>query len=281
MKKAFTLIELLVVIAIIAILAAILFPVFAQAKAAAKKTSSLSNVKELALGSIMYSNDYDDTNMVAIVSLTNADGSWFRDVYWPTLVNPYIKAASKNDGTMYTNFKTSGGDVVSGGIFQSPADGAVQINGSYTLNPRLFGGTWGCHTMTTTAVDKPSDKVALIERGDSDGEAGWFVFNSMEYTWTDALLPDASGQPTVGTTNHYSLDPNNGGDCDNAKVAGHNGFSWPNCSFLPRYRHNLTTVAAFADGHAGSFKRTTKSTTLDWFKNIYVQGNPDWAGDIY
>ena len=53
MKKAFTLIELLVVIAIIAILAAILFPVFAQAKAAAKKTSSLSNVKELALGSIM------------------------------------------------------------------------------------------------------------------------------------------------------------------------------------------------------------------------------------
>ena len=59
-SKAFTLIELLVVIAIIAILAAILFPVFAQAKKAAKKTSCLSNVKQLALALNMYSNDSDD-----------------------------------------------------------------------------------------------------------------------------------------------------------------------------------------------------------------------------
>src|SRR4051812_19231645 len=60
-NRAFTLIELLVVIAIIAILAAILFPVFAQAKEAAKKISCLSNVKQIALASLMYSNDYDDT----------------------------------------------------------------------------------------------------------------------------------------------------------------------------------------------------------------------------
>jgi prepilin-type N-terminal cleavage/methylation domain-containing protein len=61
MKKAFTLIELLVVIAIIAILAAILFPVFAQAKLAAKKTTSLSNQKQINLGVILYVNDNDDT----------------------------------------------------------------------------------------------------------------------------------------------------------------------------------------------------------------------------
>jgi prepilin-type N-terminal cleavage/methylation domain-containing protein/prepilin-type processing-associated H-X9-DG protein len=61
MKKAFTLIELLVVIAIIAILAAILFPVFAQAKLAAKKTSDLANMKQLGTASIMYAGDYDDT----------------------------------------------------------------------------------------------------------------------------------------------------------------------------------------------------------------------------
>lgn len=59
-KKAFTLIELLVVIAIIAILAAILFPVFAQAKAAAKKTSALSNMKQIGTGSMIYITDHDD-----------------------------------------------------------------------------------------------------------------------------------------------------------------------------------------------------------------------------
>lgn len=60
-SKAFTLIELLVVIAIIAILAAILFPVFAQAKAAAKSAVCLSDQKQIALGAIMYCNDYDDS----------------------------------------------------------------------------------------------------------------------------------------------------------------------------------------------------------------------------
>jgi prepilin-type N-terminal cleavage/methylation domain-containing protein/prepilin-type processing-associated H-X9-DG protein len=59
-NRAFTLIELLVVIAIIAILAAILFPVFAQAKLAAKKTAALSNAKQLGTGNMIYINDYDD-----------------------------------------------------------------------------------------------------------------------------------------------------------------------------------------------------------------------------
>ncbi len=59
-KKAFTLIELLVVIAIIAILAAILFPVFAQAKDAAKKTQSISNLKQIGTSTLLYSADYDD-----------------------------------------------------------------------------------------------------------------------------------------------------------------------------------------------------------------------------
>ena len=60
MKNAFTLIELLVVIAIIAILAAILFPVFAQAKTAAKKTAAISNQKQISLGLLMYMGDNDD-----------------------------------------------------------------------------------------------------------------------------------------------------------------------------------------------------------------------------
>ncbi len=60
LRRAFTLIELLVVIAIIAILAAILFPVFAQAKEAAKQTTCVSNTKQTALAALMYATDYDD-----------------------------------------------------------------------------------------------------------------------------------------------------------------------------------------------------------------------------
>jgi prepilin-type N-terminal cleavage/methylation domain-containing protein len=59
-RRGFTLIELLVVIAIIAILAAILFPVFARAREKARQTSCLSNVKQLSLGMLMYTQDYDE-----------------------------------------------------------------------------------------------------------------------------------------------------------------------------------------------------------------------------
>src|SRR5579859_6096079 len=94
-RSAFTLIELLVVIAIIAILAAILFPVFAQAKAAAKKASALSNVKQIDLGSLMYSNDYDDMFVpyfsgLLVVPPTGSGRQYFYtspQYYWPQLLS--------------------------------------------------------------------------------------------------------------------------------------------------------------------------------------------------
>ncbi|MBN9504271.1 MAG: prepilin-type N-terminal cleavage/methylation domain-containing protein [Armatimonadetes bacterium] len=79
-KRAFTLIELLVVIAIIAILAAILFPVFAQAKAAAKKTACLSNTKQISVGAIMYAADYDDWVPKGAVMMPEPGG--YTQAYW-------------------------------------------------------------------------------------------------------------------------------------------------------------------------------------------------------
>ena len=76
-KRGFTLIELLVVIAIIAILAAILFPVFAQAKQAAKKTAAISNMKQGTLASQMYANDYDDAYMLSDSGSINGPGWGF------------------------------------------------------------------------------------------------------------------------------------------------------------------------------------------------------------
>src|SRR5437868_851442 len=87
----FTLIELLVVIAIIAILAAILFPVFAQAREAARKTSCISNLKQLMLGWLMYSQDYDEAYPMAAEC---SPGCPEPMVFWTELIHPYVKSGS-------------------------------------------------------------------------------------------------------------------------------------------------------------------------------------------
>lgn len=93
MKRAFTLIELLVVIAIIAILAAILFPVFAQAKAAAKKAQCLSNVKQIGLALALYANDYEDTAPPAAYPTDNPPTPTSDNITWYYLVDPYVRAS--------------------------------------------------------------------------------------------------------------------------------------------------------------------------------------------
>ena len=92
MRKAagFTLIELLVVIAIIAILAAILFPVFARAREKARQTSCLSNVKQLTLGLMMYAQDYDE----------RLTGSYNNRDMWPRLIEPYVKSGQASGSRM-------------------------------------------------------------------------------------------------------------------------------------------------------------------------------------
>ena len=162
MKKAFTLIELLVVIAIIAILAAILFPVFAQAKAAAKKTSALSNQKQIGLAVIQYMADADDTfprndDCIARSALnpalnapgytpanTNGCGGagpypWRMNHYsWQKWVLPYTKNIQLFDHPGRTKLDVGW----NGGPKQWSENG--QIMGGYAINLALTGAldTW-------------------------------------------------------------------------------------------------------------------------------------------
>jgi prepilin-type N-terminal cleavage/methylation domain-containing protein/prepilin-type processing-associated H-X9-DG protein len=162
-KKAFTLIELLVVIAIIAILAAILFPVFAQAKAAAKRSASLSNIKQLVLAGIMYGADYEDTIMVNsdgdMNSLKNSDDKSTdgtasgrqRTDTWQLMLQPYVKSLQ-----MYVD--PTRGDIVR--IFSAPAtasgtDGTLLDNTFRSQNRfGMYGSNYlYCTPMKTDLLD--------------------------------------------------------------------------------------------------------------------------------
>ncbi len=112
-RKGFTLIELLVVIAIIAILAAILFPVFARARENARRASCQSNLKQIGLGLMQYTQDYDET--FPLVRLNTAPV-----VYWMDAVQPYIKSyqlfkcpsdASTNQPTVNTTNSSYGANI--------------------------------------------------------------------------------------------------------------------------------------------------------------------------
>ena len=85
-RSAFTLIELLVVIAIIAILAAILFPVFARARENARRTSCISNLKQIALGLAQYTQDNDER----VIPYSSTGGSAGIPFLWPRVMQPYL-----------------------------------------------------------------------------------------------------------------------------------------------------------------------------------------------
>jgi prepilin-type N-terminal cleavage/methylation domain-containing protein len=153
--RAFTLIELLVVIAIIAILAAILFPVFAQAKYAAKKTSELSNIKQLGTGLTMYTTDNDDVNPLS--RIVDNGGDWWtaRMHSWKDSTGPYVKSGERayNNGVPYT----TAGD---GGIWKSVVNDAAWSN----LSPIYWG---------YPAAEGPGDETTRFPRGFAlNGSAG-------------------------------------------------------------------------------------------------------------
>ena len=117
-KRGFTLIELLVVIAIIAILAAILFPVFARARENARRASCQSNVKQIALGVFMYAQDYDEKlPQVKVNTFANAT-SLSTPAGWVDALQPYLKSTQIFQCPSETNPPKNSGvnatDVISG-----------------------------------------------------------------------------------------------------------------------------------------------------------------------
>jgi len=91
LTRAFTLIELLVVIAIIAILAAILFPVFAQAREAARKTSCASNLNQIGKGAMMYAQDFDEKMVPSYLEYKVSGREPYYWAGWSDLIQPYVK----------------------------------------------------------------------------------------------------------------------------------------------------------------------------------------------
>lgn len=259
-RRGFTLIELLVVIAIIAILAAILFPVFAQAKAAAKKTSDLSNLKQITLGIIMYETDFDDVVPFGL------DAAW--QVGWPVLTQPYIKNGAlgakdygKAAGLFRSPFETNtaaggGNDPVAlslGTTISYGANGYFDCNAGCVLKG-LFSpmaqGWIAPDTKSATAVTQPADTIMLANKYNGEavayGSMGNFTaFYGSVFVGQDWFDWGAPGEIPNGNPN----------------AAG-----WPNGGFTnayprgPRGAVGLTTGEqanfTFADGHAKSMRPT-------------------------
>ena len=177
-SRAFTLIELLVVIAIIAILAAILFPVFAQAKLSAKKTAVLSNTKQIGLGLIMYANDSDD-----VYAKADYDFNWSA---WPlqtwsstSIIGPYLK----NYDLFNSPVDTIPNPMIPDPLSNDPTNSREPHKMAFIMNAMVdkygncpfgvcggqgvfsfFGYAGGGYTdVTTTSVSHPSDTIMLVD----------------------------------------------------------------------------------------------------------------------
>lgn len=186
-KHAFTLIELLVVIAIIAILAAILFPVFAQAKAAAKKAQSISNLKQIGTAWIMYADAYDDTLMRVSTKMSDTKtayfwGSWDGTTLKPEegLLYPYTKSKGiQADPTFLNEVRKSMGQTGYGYNYQYLAPSSYDSNWNEVPSPVNY-----------TQVGKPAETVAFASSA-TLGYSAPFTLQANAY-----LEPPSSQFPT-------------------------------------------------------------------------------------
>ena len=267
MKRAFTLIELLVVIAIIAILAAILFPVFAQAKEAAKKTQCISNQKQIGTGMILYATDTDDVFCPAAVNMdgqgtvagkngTNGGGNGWKT--YDMLLLPYEKndriftcPSSSATWPNYTANEFYDGAYLTKRIPRSYGyTGAINTTqgGAYDPNTGLGYGNFGSTEATrfkgrsTTVFDAPADTVAFLEN--------WQNWDNLYDSW-------------VGGSYGFVFQ-----NCDASELPGRTVLTEiPGCgsrALVKTKGHTGGTVMTYVDGHT---KLTSygKAKDNDWW----------------
>ena len=228
MRRGFTLIELLVVIAIIAILAAILFPVFAKAREKARQTSCLSNLKQLGLGMLMYAQDYDEM-------FSRLDFGWKGGAYGVDAVVP--GAPDFNWHSTY-GYKSSWCDkiypyVKNVQIFRCPSQGSTVCMGVDYGLPSYYASSAGVMTtffgtsiamgslkspaQTMMITDKSGGNPQYVMSGSypmcaarhndggnvafCDGHAKWLKFSDSQ------LLPPWPTRHDYGTTSKYYFHP--------------------------------------------------------------------------
>ncbi|MDQ2687639.1 MAG: DUF1559 domain-containing protein [Armatimonadota bacterium] len=234
-RRGFTLIELLVVIAIIAILAAILFPVFAKAREKARQIACISNEKQVGLALIQYSQDYDE-NLIRTWYTYNDKSDPATDRYkWMDAIYPYIKSE---------NVFTCPSDSVNRYVYYKKLAGPDDAHyGSYALNAAYytvsdgFTSPGGERGITLAAVQAPANTVWAVDSGGGSARANTYY----ELAWPDSdsnPLPITPGNPPVMDA---GLKPNSAG----AVVARHTEFA------------NIV----WCDGHAKALRLDTLAQT--------------------
>ncbi len=262
LRQGFTLIELLVVIAIIAILAAILFPVFAQAREKARQTSCMSNNKQLTLGVLMYIQDYDDlmprfrTTKVEETPLTTTNR--MTALYF---AQPYIKNI---DLTRCPDMPEAG----SPSIWQNKYPSNVSIWGGYSINVDYMEFAPDCSTynlQTNPGSGRPTSLAQISKPAETVFAAGAaLAVGTGSFANANALYPVNGGYyylfaPATETTPEGCV-WSNGGWGQDSLMGPYGGFE--------QVRHgNMGGLVSFCDGHTKFMSAGRLAQGTDWNVN--------------